>query len=535
MTYWEKRAVDAIGRMETSVNGALPELTQSFEAARGELNGQIERFFARYAQNNGITLADAQKQLSLAELKNFKGDLAKFETLAKSSIGTFNLEVDNLSVKARITRLEALQTQCDGILQKLYQAQRDKMAATAKTVYNDAYYHHLFDIEQYTGFQHAFSRPATSLIEQVIAQPVQGMDISQHLWRQDIDTGFKIRQTLGTMFATGKPPQYFADSIAKTIGAVQVDKNGRVTGGGKKYEAYRLLYNESAHCVNQAQLQAYKNDDIEEYQNIATLDKSTCDICGYQDGKHYPVDKAVEGDNHPSFHCSCRCTTGPYLPELAGLEDIRAARDPETGESGETSAKTYQQWAADRGILRESGAGTVDTRANDGIIGSEDYRDKFDILSKNKANSVLCRETRRIIRQNSGSAYESASIVDGNGNIISKQHLGLHGGTINLDCLDGLPDNSVALTHNHPQSKSFSDDDIASLLDYPQIQSMIAAGHDGTVYTLSIGDGKRLGADENTGENVIVQEFRELYSRLGDSDTVVKSLSHKYGWRYEKA
>ena len=37
MTYWEKRAEMAVGRMESSVNGAVPELIQSFEKAKKEL------------------------------------------------------------------------------------------------------------------------------------------------------------------------------------------------------------------------------------------------------------------------------------------------------------------------------------------------------------------------------------------------------------------------------------------------------------------------------------------------------------------
>lgn len=344
MTYWENRAVEATGRMESTVNGSVPELVQSFEAARRDLNTQIERFFTRYADNNQISLAEAQKQLSLSELKDFKGEVEDYIRLAKDSIGTFNLEVDNLSVKARITRLEALQMQCDAILQRLYQEQRKQIEGVATGIYTSEYYHRLFDIEKYIGFQFEFSEPATSLIQKVIQQPIYGMDISEHLWRQDIDTGFRIRKALNNMFITGKPPQYFAEELGKAIGAVQVDKSGRITGKGKKYEAYRLLYNESAHCVNQAQMQAYKDDGIDKYENIATLDKSTCETCGSMDGTHFPVSKAVEGENQPSFHVNCRCTTAPYITDINDLGDSRIARDPITGENEVTTAKNYTEW-----------------------------------------------------------------------------------------------------------------------------------------------------------------------------------------------
>lgn len=170
------------------------------------------------------------------------------------------------------------------------------------------------------------------------------MDISEHLWRQDIDTGFRIRQALNSMFVTGKPPQTFADELQKAIGAVRVDANGVVTGTGKKFEAYRLLYNESAHVVNQAQLQTYRDDNISEYEIIETLDKKTCDLCAGMDGKHFPVDKAVEGVNHPSFHVFCRGTTAAYIPDLSDLSTTRAARDPVTGKAVTSTADNYDDW-----------------------------------------------------------------------------------------------------------------------------------------------------------------------------------------------
>lgn len=355
-SYWEQRAIDSIDRMESAVNGQIPDLVKAFEQARKDLNDKVLYFYARYAKNNKITLDEAQKALSLSELRDFRSNLAEYEQLAKNSIGTFNLEVDNLSVKARVPRYEALMTQCDAILQRLYQEQKRQIEGKAADIFTSEYYHSLFDIEQYTGFKFPYSQPAASVVQKVIEQPVFGMDISEHLWRQDIDTGFRIRQALNNMFVTGRPPQDFADQLQKAIGIVRADKDGRVTGTGKKYEAYRLLYNESAHCVNQAQMQSYRDDGIDEFEDMATLDKSTCETCAYFDGKHYPVKNAIEGENHPSFHVNCRCTTAPYIPDLEDLSGTRASRDPVTDESVPTTAQTYEEWKAQQDELHGAGA-----------------------------------------------------------------------------------------------------------------------------------------------------------------------------------
>lgn len=384
-SYWEKRATDSIGRMEKTANGQIPDLVKAFEQARKDLNDKVFYFYARYAKNNKITLDEAQKALSLSELREFRDSLAEFEELAKDSIGTFNLEVDNLSVKARVTRYEALLAQCDAILQKLYQEQKKQIEGIATDIYTSEYYHTLFDIEQYTGFRFPYSQPATSAIRKVIEQPVFGMDISEHLWRQDIDTGFHIRQVLNNMFVTGRPPQDFADQLQKAIGAIRVDKDGNVTGTGKKYEAYRLLYNESAHAVNQAQLQAYRDDGIDEYEVVATLDRDTCDICAPQDGKHYPVEKAVEGENHPSFHVNCRCTTAPYIPNLNDLSSTRISRDPVTGKAVPTTAQTYDEWKAQQD--EKYGAGMVDIERKKAQNEASDFKQYQKYKSVLKENS----------------------------------------------------------------------------------------------------------------------------------------------------
>ena len=381
-SYWEQRAADSIGRMEKAVNGQIPDLVDAFEAAKRDLNDQVERFFVRYAKNNKISLAEAQRQLSLSELKDFRGSLAEYEKLAKDSIGTFNLQVDNLSVKARVTRYEALLAQCDGVLQKLYQEQKKQIEGTATNVYTSEYYHRLFDIEKYTGFKFKYSQLADSAIKKVIEQPVYGMDISEHLWRQDIDTGFKIRQTLNNMFVTGRPPQDFADQLQKQIGAVRMDADGNVTGTGKKYEAYRLLYNESAHATGQANLQAYEDDGIDEYEIVAALDRTTCDECGSLDGKHYPRSEAVEGVNYPPIHVNCRCVAAPYID--TGFSSSRMSRDPVMGKSVPTTAQTYDEWKTQQDELH--GAGTVDTerkKAQNETSDFQQYQKYKTILKEN--------------------------------------------------------------------------------------------------------------------------------------------------------
>lgn len=338
--YWAERAEAAVLRAEKLAENAVPEMIRAFERAKRDLQNEILAFFGRYAKNNQISLAEATKALSLSELKDFRESLKAFTELAKECIGTYNLELENLSIKARVTRLEALEFECDSILQRLYQEQREQTEAITAQAYTEGYYHRLFDIERYAGFQMPFSRVNTKAIEAVLKYPVNGADISTRLWRQDMDTGFKIRETLMNIFTTGRPPQDFAEELSKIIGAH--DKDGNLTG--KKYEAYRLLYNEVSYATGKAHLDAYEADGIDQYECVETLDMKTCEHCGHMDGKIFDREKAVVGETYPPFHVGCRGTTAPYIPSMREFESERAARDPVTGKTVYVKDMTYEEW-----------------------------------------------------------------------------------------------------------------------------------------------------------------------------------------------
>ena len=340
-TYWQKRAEASVKRWESIAGQYVPELINSFERARQDINGQVMQFYAKYAADNRVTLAEAQKALTAKELFAWRGNLKEYESLAKASIGTYDLELENLSTRARITRLQALQFDIDSRLQELYQEQRGRIESAVKEAAEDSYYRAQYDISQHTGYLYEFAKVPDSFIRQVLSEPVMGADISTRLWRQDIDTGFRIRQALNTMFVTGRPPQDFAEELQKAIGAVRYDKDGNATGTGKKYEAYRLLYNEAGHAAEQAKLKAYRDDGIEEYEISTSLDQSTCSECGQMDHRHFKVTEAVEGENFPLFHIGCRCATVPYLPDL---ETTRMACDPAAGKSVRVTTQSYEEW-----------------------------------------------------------------------------------------------------------------------------------------------------------------------------------------------
>ena len=137
MGYWERRQEENYRAGEMKINQYFTRLEKAFNQAKRELQKTVESFYWRYAEENELTYAEAQKRLDKAEIKG----LREFVNLSMQNIGKYNQDVNNMSIKARMTRYQALEAQVDAILRQLYavdyQANAEK---TMQEIYGDTYY-----------------------------------------------------------------------------------------------------------------------------------------------------------------------------------------------------------------------------------------------------------------------------------------------------------------------------------------------------------------------------------------------------------
>ncbi|SCL85070.1 minor capsid protein [Sporanaerobacter sp. PP17-6a] len=329
-SYWEKRQEQKYLAGEMKIKEYYKRLEKTFEQSKGEIQSVINDFYVRYMNENKIvSYADAQKLLSKVEI----GDLKDFIAKVNEHMGEYNLELNNMSIKARMTRYQVLEKQIDAILQRLYsidyQAQGEDVL---KDVYSDAYYKTWYNIDQYHGFHQEFAQVNPHTIEELIKYPFNGADFSTRIWKEKDHMLQQLNESITTMLVQGKNPSTLSRDFAKKFDV-------------KEYEAYRLLHTESSFIMEQATLEGYKEDGVTKYQILATLDMKTSDICRSEDGKIYDVEKATVGVNYPPYHIFCRTTTVPYYDDNDTSEDTRVARDPVTGKGYEAPADmNYTEW-----------------------------------------------------------------------------------------------------------------------------------------------------------------------------------------------
>lgn len=198
--------------------------------------------------------------------------------------------------------------------------------------------------------------------------------------------------------------------------------------------------------------------------------------------------------------------------------------------SVETSAKQYKISAK---ITVET-----DFTANRSVIDSKDYADKFNgIVVLPNVKQRIVETARESIYENDGTQNETITFLDKwtGAQVGEKFHHEYKGGltssgTITIPDAD---DNSLILVHNHGNSSPFSFDDFYLLNECHEIKTIIAAGHNGTVFKMSVGKGKRLDLFDKNEYNNLDRYFALKYDKSTGDLEAIESLCSSLGWRFE--
>ena len=95
--YWKKRAEEIADLEYSKVEEYRTKMQLEYKDALKSIQRDIEIFYARFAQNNDISLLEAKKLLNSDELEEFKMDLAEFRRLSKQANPDWEKELVNVS------------------------------------------------------------------------------------------------------------------------------------------------------------------------------------------------------------------------------------------------------------------------------------------------------------------------------------------------------------------------------------------------------------------------------------------------------
>lgn len=332
--YWKQRFTQLEAAQNRKGAGAYLEIEKQYKAAQNELEAQIARWYQRFADSNGISLAQAKQWLKGQDLAEFKWDVKEYIKYGKENAinGAWMQELENASSKFHISRLEALQIQTQNSLETMFAQQMGTMKKALSDVYASGYYHTAYAVQQGFGLGWDIAGLDQAQIEKVLSKPwaVDGYNFSTRIWNSKIKLIGEVHNELSKNLLTGADPQKAIDSLAKKMGT-------------SKSNAGRLVMTEQAYFSSAAQKDCFNDLDVEEYEIVATLDSHTSDICRSLDGKVFKMSDYKPGITAPPFHVYCRSTTAPHFKDNFDAGE-RAAR----GADGKTyyvpDDVTYSEW-----------------------------------------------------------------------------------------------------------------------------------------------------------------------------------------------
>ena len=322
--YWKLR----FEQLEAAQNGqgaaAVAEIERQYKEAQKQIEGQIARWYQRFADNNGISLAEARQYLKGAALKEFKWDVQDYIKYGQDNalMGGWMKELENASAKYHISKLEALKIQTQQSLEVMFSKQLGTVTGAMGDLFESGYYHTAYELQKGFNIGWDIAGLDQSQIEKVLAKPwaVDGKNFSERIWGNKQKLISEVHGELTQNIMLGADPQKAIDSLAKKM------KTSR-------YNAGRLIMTEEAYFSSAAQKDCFEELGVEQFEIVATLDSHTSDICRSLDGKHFPMKDYQPGVTAPPFHVFCRSTTVPYFDEDFGDIGERAARDEETGKT----------------------------------------------------------------------------------------------------------------------------------------------------------------------------------------------------------
>ena len=332
-SYWNKRMeILEQSRYDGNVQ-SYHEIENIYRKQMAEMQKEINAWYARFAKNNEIDLADARKLLDAKELEELKWNVEDY-----IKYGTENAldpkwikQLENASARYHISRLEALQLQIQQRAESVMAAEQDIVDQRVREVYSENYYHTAFEIQRGIGVGWDLERLDERRIDNVISKPwaVDGKNFSERIWEQRDKLVNTLHQELTQSIIRGEDPERAVKTLAERMSVSQSN-------------ARRLIMTESAAMASAAQKECYKELDVEQYKIVATLDDLTCDVCAGLDGQVFKMSEYNVGTTAPPFHPNCRTVTVPYFADDTSSK--RAAR----GADGKTylvpANTTYKEW-----------------------------------------------------------------------------------------------------------------------------------------------------------------------------------------------
>ena len=285
---------------------AIENIERQFRMALAAILDELEKWYNRFADENGLTYAQARKLLTTDELEEFRWTLELYTEYARkhSTDPAWMRKLENASARAHVRRLEQIELQIEAQIQMLTEGIQITIQDLLEEIYKAEYggMKEILNEGAKMDMDVSYATIDDRAVKQVLDKPwaQDELNFSDRIWNSRAKLIQVIDTAIPQGIIRGQSIDQMADEVAKQTGNTQ--KN-----------AERLVRTETAAISSEADKQLYKDLGIEEVRFMASLDAITCSVCGDMDLKVIPLRYSQTGVNMPPLHPNCRCYTVPVI------------------------------------------------------------------------------------------------------------------------------------------------------------------------------------------------------------------------------
>lgn len=292
--YWQQREAEALKHYLTEEKEYQKRINDIYDRMIDDIQKEIDSFYARYADKEGITLAEAKKRVKTADIKEFERKAKKY-VKDKNFSKQANEEMRLYNLMMKVNRLEMLKANIGLELISSF----DEIDKFMESILDGRTKE---ELERQASILGNTIQDNAKLAHSIVNASFHNATYSDRIWMYQDLLRDEIGKQLERGLIQGKNPRVLARDLNKIFN----------TG---KYNCERLMRTELARVQIESQKKSYEKNGFEMYTFITNT--GCCDKCDAIAGKHFYVKDMIPGENAPPMHPHCRCSTAPYSDRKA--------------------------------------------------------------------------------------------------------------------------------------------------------------------------------------------------------------------------
>ena len=304
--YWEDRYRAEEKARELADKRVAFQLQGIYQQHANNIQKEIDSFWQRYADKEGITKLEAKQRADRLDMVNVgfkakqlveranrlrkRGQKVTSEDFTKAENDLMRL----YNLKMKTSRLEVLQA---NIKLHQYDLALSEFEIIDKHLIESIRRENLFSAGVLNMTLGSFESSKISA-DSIVYANFNNATWSSRVWERQNELRDIVKKGVADTVLRGKGTNVLINSLKKEFD---------VSYG----YARRLAVTESARVYSEAQKSNYETNGVEEFEVMTEL--KACHICQPFNGKIFKVSELVPALNAPPFHPNCRCTTVPHF------------------------------------------------------------------------------------------------------------------------------------------------------------------------------------------------------------------------------